>query len=462
MRVHARIVESILAGQNWGRQALVGSLEYPLFPTLMLLVSRVVLAPLGAGGDRWLVALCQVWALTYILRLSPTWRGRFLGLGILAASLLSPTVRHAVVALDPNWVLAVPMASVIYHLTAWHRDRELRDVVLCAVNSGLLGFCGFGGVVFAIGVLWMMCKEVRLVSKVNPEEQSGVKLLIWTPLAYCAFLWLLWNWLVMGDMLYCLGRVVDSCRAFTLAETLRGVRASLFAIPVLVPATVVLLCLILGTAQGGIAACLAVGLVGIFAVRTLAVVLELHPAGAAVAGVVVCIAGLILPWMPVAGKSPKQPPPNRLLFARLLTVPVLLLSFAYPGVSVVAEGAFAGDAPPRREITACIDQYWPNSRTAVYGIRLPAIYHDPRERRFVARLDYHRDVFLRQARKEQMYLLVPPSDGRFYARRVTPFAVIHAQGARWLFLEREWRATGWQLWRCVIPPEGESKLRGFR
>jgi hypothetical protein len=305
----------------------------------------------------------------------------------------------------------------------------------------------------------MMCKEVRQVSRVNPEEQSGVKMLIWAPFVYCAFLWLLWNWLIMGDMLFCLNRVVASCRAFTLAETLRGLGASVCELPVLLLGAVVVLCLTLGTPLAGIAACLAVGLIGIFAVRTAAVLLQLYPGGASIAGIVACVASLALPWMTGAGES--QIGRTALLSARLLIVPVILLTLALPGVSVVSEAAFAADAPPRDEITAWIDQFWPNSRTAVYGMRLPAVYHDPQERRFVARLDYNRNVFLDQAGREQMHLLVPPPDGRYYPRIHSPFAHIHEQGARWLFLENEW-PSGWQLWRCVVPPEGESKLRGFR
>ncbi len=43
MRVHAAVVDSLMTGHNWGRQALVGALEYPILPTLALLLARVAM-----------------------------------------------------------------------------------------------------------------------------------------------------------------------------------------------------------------------------------------------------------------------------------------------------------------------------------------------------------------------------------------------------------------------------------
>jgi len=37
---------------------------------------------------------------------------------------------------------------------------------------------------------------------------------------------------------------------------------------------------------------------------------------------------------------------------------------------------------------------------------------------------------------------------------------IHEHGRPWLLLEKQW-PDGWQLWRCVVPPDGESKLKNL-
>jgi hypothetical protein len=93
----------------------------------------------------------------------------------------------------------------------------------------------------------------------------------------------------------------------------------------------------------------------------------------------------------------------------------------------------------------------------VYGVEVPALYHDPRERRFVARLDFREREFLDQAADEQLHLLVPPPDGWYCPRRGSVFSDIHANGRPWLLLERQCHG-GWQLWRCVLAPKGESRI----
>jgi hypothetical protein len=123
---------------------------------------------------------------------------------------------------------------------------------------------------------------------------------------------------------------------------------------------------------------------------------------------------------------------------------------------LATEAQFAGDAPTVEDIIADIDE----QRVAVYGMRASAIYHDPHDTRFVARIDFHQGLFLEQGGDEILHLLVPPDDDRFYPARVSPFSSIHAEGRPWLLLEKSW-PSGWQLWRCVITPERHSHLDGL-
>jgi len=143
--------------------------------------------------------------------------------------------------------------------------------------------------------------------------------------------------------------------------------------------------------------------------------------------------------------------------AVLLAADMAFMPIADP----VAEGAFAEGAPAAAEITRWIDRDWTHSRTAVFGVRLPALYHDPLERRFVARMDYHEGLFAEQAQREVMHLLLPPPDGRFYARGRNVFTRMYAGRSPILLLETQWD-SGWQLWRCVLFPERDSRLRNLR
>jgi hypothetical protein len=94
-------------------------------------------------------------------------------------------------------------------------------------------------------------------------------------------------------------------------------------------------------------------------------------------------------------------------------------------------------------------------------VRLPALYHDALERRFVARMDYHEGLFVEQAQREVMHLLLPPPDGRFYPRGQNVFTNLHRNGDPLLLLETQWD-SGWQLWRCVIFPDRESRLQHLK
>ncbi|MDX9979853.1 MAG: hypothetical protein RBU25_07365, partial [Lentisphaeria bacterium] len=66
MRVHAAVVDSLMTGHNWGRQALVGALDYPILPTLALLLARVAAAPLRRDSGRLLSAVCQAWSIRFV------------------------------------------------------------------------------------------------------------------------------------------------------------------------------------------------------------------------------------------------------------------------------------------------------------------------------------------------------------------------------------------------------------
>lgn len=116
-------------------------------------------------------------------------------------------------------------------------------------------------------------------------------------------------------------------------------------------------------------------------------------------------------------------------------------------------------APPRAYLETWIDRRWDRSRIVICGLPGAAAYLDVREERFVAALDFHRQGFLDRARDELVHVLVPPDNALFYAPRRSAMARLHQNGADPLLLELQWD-NGWQLWRSVVAPEGESRLDG--
>jgi hypothetical protein len=457
--VHQAIVESLLAGHNWGRQALVGALEYPLLPTLGLLAARVVCGPASAAS--LLVALSQAWAVCYLLRLRPELPRRAVLLILLAPLVLFlPDVRAAVTALDPNWVAAVPFCAAVFHLVRWFRTGILRDAVLCAANAGLLGFCGLGGILTGLALAVILARDVRPTAA---NRRRGVPVLVWAPLLYCLGLWFLWSWLILGDLLFCLKHFWGALMAVSAGGFLKAAALGLSTTaPVLWACLLFLVSARERSERRTLHGVLLLGAV-LACARALCLATGLLPGAASL--LVVCGAAVALALVPgpntVETVGDRR---GRLLRAVAVLAGILVMvadMMVLPRADPVAEGSFAAGAPTPTEITQLIDRDWPRSRTAVFGVRLPALYHDPLERRFVARMDCHEELIVDQGRREVMHLLLPPPDGRFYPRGRNVFTHIYAGGSQVLLLEKQWN-SGWQLWRCVVFPDRETRLQHLR
>jgi MFS family permease len=459
MLVHSAVVDSLLKGHNWGRQALVGSLQYSLLPTLALLVARLVAAPFGGSGGTLLVAVCQVWSVFYVARLAKTMPRRWAIVAGLVYIGASREIFDAFATTDPNWVLIPLLVAVVYHLALWHEVRDLRDAVLAAADAGLLVFAGPGGIVLAVAIVAGMARYISVASRGPKEEREGLKWLVWTPFCYCLLLLFLWNWLIMDSPFFLFHRLLASLADKTTANVVEaisgvvGFELGWFTLAAMLAAG---LCLAPGRPRRTTASAVTVGLLAVVVVRAFLGALALYPAGCGLllAGGAVCLVGLALSGADWQGHR------SRAIAGMVVLLVGIVASRIGASRDLATEAAFAKGAPPAEEITSIIDQYWPNSRIAVYGMREAAIYHDPKEKRFVARIDFHQGLFLDQAKDEVMHFLLPPDNDIYYPRNVGPFSSIHAEGRPWLLLEKTW-PSGWQLWRCVVSPERHSHLEGL-
>jgi hypothetical protein len=141
---------------------------------------------------------------------------------------------------------------------------------------------------------------------------------------------------------------------------------------------------------------------------------------------------------------------------RRLGPPLLLAGFATiailaPRPAIIGQ-SLGNDAPASTELTDIVDARWQDSRIYVTGIRANCLYPDPAQHRFLPLVDERIGAIFEHAKVEQLHVLIPPNDGRFY-RPSSAFARYHAQGHPALLLEKEW-PSGWQLWRCVFHPNG--------
>ncbi len=456
MRTHMSIVDSLLHGHNWGRQALVGSVEFPTLPTLGLLLAELLGRLVRVPGGRLLVAVAQAWGLCYFIRVpEKAWRS---WLACVWVGLLPwlPEVRQVFLASDPNWIVVVPVCGLLYHLARWNQTQSLRDVIVCAMHCGVLAFAGWVGMACAFAVLLMMCLDLPRLAIVEPSEQGGIRLLIWAPFCYCVFLWLLWNWLVMGDMLFACKRLVEAGKAVSARQFFTVFRDSVVELSFLVGGGFIVLLFCLRGKAHGPAMSLLAGLLAAVLSRAALHSMALFASAGTLVTLIVGAMGLVLPILVVDWRTNRW----RFVIAVAAIAGSAWGSWQRPGRPYTAEHMYMVPAPSPSSVTACVDRFWPGSRIFVFGVCAPAIYHDAREARFVACLDFHRGMFLAQAEEEQLHILVPPRNGVFYAKRTSPLSMIHQSGAPWLLLERQW-PSGWQLWRCVVAPRRESKLRTF-
>ena len=452
MTVHKAIAQALLAGNNWGRQCLVGSLDYPPLPTLLLVGCEAIAPYLQTNGPQLLVTLSQGLAIISLIRLSMKHRDWFTAPLPAAIAILVPCFREAFLTLDPGWAAAPFLAAAIYHATQAERHNRLRDFVLTSLHCGLLTLCGVAPAFTGLALLVALHCGRRVKQKKAQLSTAGTASLLWPFLLYALLLWFLWNKLVMGDILFAFRPLFAQVSGVGKAQLSSRLQESLPGILPAITLIAPLFILLKKSQRPATAACLLLALLGLMAAQLLCVALCVPAPGRTplliIAALGVCCLTLVAPFV-------KGVPHSAACLAALLCCVV----FANVGLPVNASPH--QDHPSREELTAFIDQYWPDSRTMLYGIRLPALYPDPFCHRFVQRLDYQQDDLLTQAKDEQLHLLLPPDDGRFHPKHAEPFASFREDAPPWLLLERQW-PNGWQLWRLVPPPKGESRLDFLR
>ena len=487
---HTAIVNALKAGNNWGRQALVGNTDYPALPTLLLLVSdtlcnvlslvKVTLSPVIL-----LASLSLAVMLAYLIRiLLLVGRPQFIPIPLIAAFLI-PVSRISLKIAAPDLIVIMPLSAIVCHIIAWSMSKSIRSMVMAAAYNGILCLCGVPCAIAAIAMAIVFYIAVRKDLATNGQPYDGMRSLLWSTAAYCLALWFLWNWLVMDNAFFGLSDIFMRlrCASKTISLLWSSSPLTLTALVFIAPLVILstksnyataakcvlaqVIVLIVSSsfakglklAQTGI---LPMAVFAIIAAFTLCAASEFThkvPRTCCILALVLCV---LFSYRATRGarRSMELSGGDTVCF-ELNTSSELLLGINWKESLDLALFNPNQQAPTAEEITGYIDDFWPLSRVMLYGLRLPICYLDAAEKRFVARLDYQEEELLKQAQDEQLHILVPPRDGIFYPAKGHPLADIHENGRPWLLLERTWRG-GWQLWRVAVPPNNESKLDIFR
>ena len=459
LSIHQSIVDSILAGNDWGRQALIGNLDNPFLPTIALLTVNVICRVFGGDPAVLLCSISQAIIMAFFLRMTFVRRKWLLAFFMIVLVPIVPFLRNLLFTLDPNWFSAVPAVAAVYYLIRWQELKNLRDLIIVAIFIGLLAFAGPGAILIAFCFIAVMAEQYRLKNQGSWQDHRGIRTILWGPLLYCIAIWLLWNSLIFNDIFFGLR---DAAHRMTV-KILHPVMP--FNCLLFLPMAVTLAILSINSSHKWTARCLLPACFIIPAVAFISARFGIGPAGLGP-----LTFGLFLSTVSIAFFAFNSAKHTRIAtyVAAACTIVVACLFSDLKQTYEVSEDpekqqekaslpTEAADAPQAQELLDFIDRYWPDSRIILVGSRLPAIYPDPEAKRFVSKINFNEKDFLAQAKEEQLHILIPPPDGRFYPIQNSILADIHKNGRDWLFLEKVF-PNNWQLWRSTVPPNGESKL----
>lgn len=459
---HTLLDGSYLPAQSWGKQALVGVLEYPPLPTVIVLAVNWLLDRLAALtgvqfpgnlGGRLVVATCQVWLAVYAWRISSLYlRGlsRYL---VAALLLLLPVAGPLMLQADPYWIIATLLASCIFHLSRWERKSSLRDVVILALNCGLLAVCGIAGITMAAALILVVWQRGGQIIR-----GRGGLVLLGMPFIYVLLLYPLFNWLIIeDDPFFMIHRLLPWFSGDLLARLAAQPRITTLATAVTVLAAAGLLARRLPLiVQAGWLLAAAASLVACLRAMS-----GLYIGGECLLAAYAAIPALLslVAQKHLVGQTWPQRLP--LIAGNLLA---LFALFTWRQGAKTNE-SFVDPHPAPHRILAAVDAEWQDSRVLIYDLRAALIYNYVDPKRFPARIDYgpNRLKFEYYVAdpahlgREQFHFLLPPDDGRFYSPRDAQMAGIHDQAHPALMYERGFD-QGWQLWRVIRDPS-KSQIR---
>lgn len=407
---------AVIEHQNWGKQVLAGVLEYSPLPSSLM----ITLSPLSFFSALNIAAVALAISQAAVLSGLFLMLGEFIRrvwlrivLAMAGVCLLGVGVggwipgKYLAVA-DPFWILLFPLVVLMIFAARVGRIASLRPVLGYSLACGLLLFAGPAGIVIGVVSLVVLIafgrKELKL--------EGGTTLLALMSFIYGVILHLLFNLVIMGDWLFSIKRLIPYFQSVgaPLFSSWRLAFVIVWALVCLSSLFVMSKLPFFIRFTWG----LGISCVPIFLIRRLGAVFvggEYLVYGAVSVSLMLAIAVL----MTKKGVGLKVG-----LFSLIVTVMFLVSVSVLRRYSLMHEPYLNAAHPSREQITELIDEDWVGSRVLVFGARAASLYcvtedEDPKVRdRFIGNVDFNIHVVFDHMEKEQLHLLVPPDDGRFY------------------------------------------------
>jgi len=198
--IRVGIGHDLLAGVPRGRQGLIGSLHWTPLPILVLL--PVLRLPPPFGGD-WAPVVTAIAAGAFLCALLSAWLGRC-GIGramrltAAVALFLSPALQAPMAAGSSAPLLILLAVSSVCFLIHWWETEQLRSLAYLALTLGLAVATRHQAVLLLVGAGAFVA--VHLYFRRQRRHYAEATLIVFlVPAAYVLGLWLVSNWLIMGD-----------------------------------------------------------------------------------------------------------------------------------------------------------------------------------------------------------------------------------------------------------------------
>jgi hypothetical protein len=196
------ICRELIANTTEGRQALVSSAWWPPFPVLLRLPFAVLVRDeAGPVASLLISALFGVAALFLLHRILREW-----GIGwprwLMTASLgLNPLFLRECCDGSSGTPVLFLLFLATYGLIQWITQKKLRFLIYLAFGSAFLLATNLEMAPWGLLVLLLFVLD-QFLSPSQSHHREAVLILAFFPPLYTVGLWMLMNWLVMGDALY--------------------------------------------------------------------------------------------------------------------------------------------------------------------------------------------------------------------------------------------------------------------
>ena len=216
------ICRELLKGSTVGRQALISSVWWPPMPILLRLPIAALVGPVsGSIASIVVAAFFGVAALLLLERMLFVWKAGWIRFGLVAAAGAHPAFLEA--CLDGSTLTSVTFVAllIVFCLAEWTRFRKLRYLATFAIAAGLLPTFSFELAPW-LCLVFLAITIDTLFTRAPAVKKRATLLLTFLPILYVLGLWILVNWLIMGDALYCV-RSLQRLELWQGAETVEWV-----------------------------------------------------------------------------------------------------------------------------------------------------------------------------------------------------------------------------------------------